>query len=231
MSASASTPTKAWTKARSASPRPMPRGVSLLPAMLVLLSGCASLWPSPYGELAADADPVRPDGRPNTIPANAPSTLNGYWADYDGHQGIDVLGAIGTPVLAPAPGVVTASYFEPMYGHRVVIDHGTAADGAAMQSLLVHLDQRLVEVGDRVRRGQQIGALGRTGLLAAAIPHLHFEIGRRAPGRFQIHRPENPHRYWIDGPGIVTCFDKSRDYPALPFRTTYPVPCRGVAWQ
>ncbi|MDJ0738180.1 MAG: M23 family metallopeptidase [Gammaproteobacteria bacterium] len=204
----------------------------LAPALAsMLLSGCAALWPAPYGEVAADADPVRGPGLPNLIPANAPSTLNGHWADYGGHQGIDVLGDVGLPVLAPAAGRVVASRFEPMYGHRIEIDHGDDGDGNAVRSLLVHLDERLVGVGETVRRGQQVARLGRTGLLAGAIPHLHFEIRTRAPGRYRIFEPRNPNLYWVDGAGIITCFDRARRYPAAPFAITYPVPCRGVDWE
>lgn len=197
----------------------------------ILVSACASLWPQPYGELAADADPVRADGQPNQMPPNAPSTLNGYWADDDGHQGIDILGDIGTPVLAPAPGTVIESRFGPMYGHRIVIDHGIDTNGHAVRTLLVHLDRRQVSEGETVSRGQTIANLGRTGLLAIAIPHLHYEVYTRVPQRFRIFEPRNPHLFWADGPGIVTCFDSARSYPERGFSTTYPVPCRDTDWQ
>ena len=199
--------------------------------LATLLGGCGSLWPQPYGEVAEDADPVRAGGLPTYIPPNAPSTLNGHWADYDGHPGIDVLGPVGMPVLAPAAGVIAGSYFEPMYGHRVVIDHGETADGVAMRSVLVHLDERLVIEGDKVARGQQVATLGRTGLLAGGIPHLHFEVRTKEPRPYTIFQTQNPNLYWVDGPGIITCFDITKDYAATPLATTYPVPCRDVAWQ
>lgn len=208
------------------------RGVAGFAGALALIScvgGCAVLLPQPFGEAVPDADPVRADGGPNVIPANAPSIMNGHWADYGGHQGIDLVGEVGTPVIAPAPGVVSESFFEPMYGHAIFIDHGLAADGSALRTRLVHLDRRLVEEGDRVARGQPIGALGRTGLLAGGIPHLHFEVQTRAPQRFEIYRVVNPHLYWVDGPGYVTCFDPRIDYPAQPFRITHPVLCRDLA--
>lgn len=198
----------------------------LLGLMVLLLPACASLWPEPYGEAAPDADPVRADGGPNLMPPNAPSILNGHWADYDGHPGIDVVGAVGLPVLAPADGVVTASFLEPMYGHNIVLRHIDDADGAAIQTRLVHLDSRLVEEGERVRRGQQIATLGRTGVLAGGIPHLHFEVQRRLPRPYQLFETINPHLYWVAGPGIVTCFDPAATYPGKPFLITYPVACR-----
>ena len=139
-----------------------------LPLGALLFSGCA-LLPEPYGEVAPDAAAVRPGGQPNVIPANAPSIMNGHWAGYDGHEGIDVIGQVGLPVIAPADGDVVRSFFEPMYGHAVFIRHADRVDGTALRTRLVHLDERLVEEGDAVVRGQQIGTLGRTGLLAGGI--------------------------------------------------------------
>jgi murein DD-endopeptidase MepM/ murein hydrolase activator NlpD len=194
--------------------------------LLLLLPACASLWPAPYGEAVPDADSVRADGGPNVMPPNAPSIMNGHWADYEGHAGIDVIGDVGLPVLAPADGVVVGSFLEPMYGHNIVIRHADDADGAAIQTRLVHLDSRLVEEGEQVRRGQQIATLGRTGLLAGGIPHLHFEVQRRPPRPYRLFEPVNPHLYWADGPGFVTCFDPALDFPGEPFLATYPVSCR-----
>jgi len=198
----------------------------LVGLLVLLLPACASLWPAPYGEAVQDADSVRADGGPNVMPPNAPSILNGHWADYDGHAGIDVIGDVGLPVLAPADGVVTASFFEPMYGHNILIRHADDADGAAIQTRLVHLDGRMAGEGDQVRRGQQVATLGRTGVLAGGIPHLHFEVQRRLPRPYSLYEPVNPHLYWVDGPGVVTCFDAKADYPAKPFLATYPVRCR-----
>lgn len=195
---------------------------------VMLLAGCGSLWPRPYGEAVPDADSVRADGSGNVMPPNAPSIMNGHWAAYDGHPGIDVVGEVGLAVLAPADGVVTASFFEPMYGHNIVIAHGLDVDGATIRTRLVHLDARLVEQGQPVKRGDQIATLGRTGVLAGGIPHLHYEVQRRSDGRFQAFETVNPHRYWVDGPGFVTCFDASATYRSQPFLTTYPVVCRSV---
>ena len=214
--------------------RPKPRRVArsllgALPVSALLLGGCA-LLPAPYGEAVPDAVAVRPNGQPNIIPANAPSIMNGHWAGYGGHEGIDVMGKVGLPVIAPANGVVQRSFFEPIYGHAVFIRHADRADGMAQRTRLVHLDERWVEEGDVVVRGQQIGRLGRTGLLAGGIAHLHFEVQTRPPGRREIYQVSNPHLYWVDGPGVVTCYDRRATYPSGPLRITYPVPCRGVPW-
>jgi murein DD-endopeptidase MepM/ murein hydrolase activator NlpD len=93
-------------------------------------------------------------------------------------------------------------------------------------SRYVHLDKRLVKKGDTVIRGQQIGTLGSTGLLAGGFPHLHFEIRSGLIPEISKSEPHNPHRFWSDGIGIVTCFDAMKPLSDRPFRTTYPVPCK-----
>ncbi len=89
------------------------------------------------------------------------------------HNGIDLAAARGTPVHAPAGGVVlvaTTNYEPaPNYGSVIVLDHG---DG--WQTLYAHLDSVDVTVGERVASGQSIGRLGSTG--QATGPHVHVEV-------------------------------------------------------
>ncbi|MCF6291339.1 MAG: M23 family metallopeptidase [Desulfobacterales bacterium] len=210
----------------------------LLLAALLLFSGCVGPSRQLYGSLAPGADNLRPAGRPVFMPENAPSISQGYtpvsrdpglYFSRKSHEGLDIIGKAGTPVLAPAAGVVIHSYYEPLSGNNVGIDHGRDGNGRWIKSGLFHLDQRLVKVGDRVVRGQQIGTLGRTGLLAAGLPHVHYNIQVKSPaGRFEY---VNPHRFWADGAGVVTCFDSRKQWPDQPFTATCPVPCRGVARQ
>ncbi len=199
--------------------------------LALALAGCAGLFPQPYGEAAPDADPVRADGEPVRMPPNAPSILNGHWEAGEGHQGIDILGPVGTPVLAPAPGRVSDAWFGPMYGHQILIDHGRGPDGQYIRTRLVHLDARAVEPGDPVARGQSIGALGRTGLLSGGILQLHYEVQTADRPESHRYRSSNPHLYWTAGAGLVSCFERDRTYPEQPFQTTYPVPCAGLAWE
>ena len=147
-----------------------------------------------------------------------------------GHHGIDILGKTGTPVIASATGIVTGSFFDIFYGHRVVIDHGEDENGLRIQSKYFHLQKRLVNKGGKINRGQQIGTLGRTGLLAG-FPHLHYEIRIGDPLKPFFLESMNPHRFWVDGVGVITCYDSTRQWPDAPFQTTYPVPCLGVDWQ
>jgi murein DD-endopeptidase MepM/ murein hydrolase activator NlpD len=216
--------------------------------LILLCSGCAGLFIKPYGFAASDAEKIRRDGSAVFIPGNAPSISQGYNPDpmpryhldksYDhrgievdgshDHTGIDIFAKKGTPVLAVASGVVTGSYYEPFYGNHVEMNFGRNTEGLLVKGNFFHLDERLVKEGDEVTRGQQIGTLGSTGLLAS-YPHLHYEI--RLGDLAGYFEATNPHWYWADGVGIVTCFDTGRKWPDEPFQTTYPVPCRGVNWQ
>jgi murein DD-endopeptidase MepM/ murein hydrolase activator NlpD len=84
------------------------------------------------------------------------------------HSGMDIAAANGTPVLAPAAGVVTLAASD-LYltGGTVLLDHGHG-----ISSNFLHLSRLDVEVGDRVEQGQRIGAVGATG--RATGPHLHW---------------------------------------------------------
>jgi murein DD-endopeptidase MepM/ murein hydrolase activator NlpD/Zn-dependent protease with chaperone function len=88
------------------------------------------------------------------------------------HRGTDFGARVGTQVLAPAAGVVTAAttrYPEgPNYGTVVVLDHGNG-----WQTLYAHLDTFEVRVGQRVLAGERIAKVGRSGRVTG--PHLHLE--------------------------------------------------------
>ena len=207
-------------------------------AMLLALSSCTYFWIEPYGSIALDIETIRKDDQPVFLPDNAPSISQGYSPTPEdrfttlhdhAHSGIDIIGKRGTPVIAPASGVVTRSYFEPMAGHHIKMDLGRDEKGRLVQAIFVHLKKRLVRKGDTVIRGQQIGTLGSTGLLAAGLPHLHYEIYVGVEQK--TLEPINPHWLWADGVGLVTCFDSSRTWPETPLKATYPVPCRGIDWQ
>ncbi|MDZ7626917.1 MAG: M23 family metallopeptidase [Parvularculaceae bacterium] len=86
------------------------------------------------------------------------------------HGGVDVAAPAGTPIKAPAPGVVRLAepdmYFE---GGLVFLDHGQKLESAFM-----HLSRLDVKPGDRVEKGQVIGAVGATG--RATGPHMHWSL-------------------------------------------------------
>ena len=84
------------------------------------------------------------------------------------HSGMDIAAPDGTPVKAPAGGVVTfASPDLYLTGGTVLLDHGHG-----VSSNFLHLSRIDVKVGDRIEPGQVIGAVGATG--RATGPHLHW---------------------------------------------------------
>lgn len=91
------------------------------------------------------------------------------------HRGVDFAARRGTAVQAPADGTIiaaTRAYPDgPNYGTVVVIDHG-----GGWQTLLAHLQDHDVQVGQRVRQGETIARSGNTGRTTG--PHLHMELLR-----------------------------------------------------
>lgn len=87
--------------------------------------------------------------------------------ERNAHSGLDFAVGQGTPVKAPADGVVTivADYF--FNGKTVFIDHGQG-----FITMYCHLSAFQVKVGDSVKRGQTIANVGATG--RATGPHLHW---------------------------------------------------------
>ncbi|WP_457312226.1 M23 family metallopeptidase [Sphingomonas sp. UYAg733] len=87
------------------------------------------------------------------------------------HSGTDIARPAGTPVLAPADGVVILAADHPftLEGNLLMIDHGME-----LNSAFLHLSRIDVHVGERVRRGQTIGAVGMSG--RATGPHLHWSL-------------------------------------------------------
>jgi murein DD-endopeptidase MepM/ murein hydrolase activator NlpD len=95
------------------------------------------------------------------------------------HKGIDIANAVGTPIVAVAPGiVVSAGWNSGGYGNLVEVQH---ADGSV--TLYAHNSRILVRRGQAVEQGQQISEMGSTGYSTG--PHLHFEV--HPPGRGAVN--------------------------------------------
>jgi murein DD-endopeptidase MepM/ murein hydrolase activator NlpD len=91
------------------------------------------------------------------------------------HSGIDIAGARGTDVIAPARGRVTFAGKRGPLGSSVTIDHGYG-----IRTTYGHNDELFVKRGQEIERGQVIAALGSTG--RSTGPHLHYvvEVGGKA---------------------------------------------------
>jgi murein DD-endopeptidase MepM/ murein hydrolase activator NlpD len=137
----------------------------LLQARKLVLLATPSTWPvagqisSRFGDtrLSADAGGPRP------------------------HKGVDISAPTGTPVVAPADGVIRLAGEGLDLGRLIIIDHGYG-----FSTKYGHLKKYFVRTGDKVRKGQTIGAVGSSG--TSTGPHLHYEV--------HIHdRPVNPADY------------------------------------
>jgi len=97
------------------------------------------------------------------------------------HAGLDIRAPYGSPVEATADGIVLLAEPDGGYGREILIDHGNG-----FSTMYGHLSQIRVVVGQEVKRGQIIGAVGMTG--KATGPHLHYEV--------HVHdAPVDPMRY------------------------------------
>jgi len=103
---------------------------------------------------------------------------------YKMHEGVDILGEVGTPVYATGDGVVEFVGRRDAYGLVVEINHGYG-----YKSLYAHLSTAIVREGEAVKRGQQIAQSGCSGLVSG--PHLHYEVSYNGV-------KQNPVDYFLD---------------------------------
>jgi murein DD-endopeptidase MepM/ murein hydrolase activator NlpD len=103
----------------------------------------------------------------------APGHVTSPFGGRRHHPGIDINAATGDPVTASGAGTVLLAGMAPAgysgYGNVVLIEHS-----GGIATLYAHLSRVDVAIGQPVRQGQQIGAVGMTGM--ATGPHLHFEV-------------------------------------------------------
>ena len=113
-------------------------------------------------------------------------TTSNYGARWESfHKGIDIAGNVGDDVMAAIDGEVTYSSFnDGGYGNLIMLKHEND-----MVTYYAHLSSIHVNVGDKVKKGDIIGAVGNTGFSTG--PHLHFEL--RVNGN-----PVNPATYIIE---------------------------------
>ena len=129
----------------------------------------------PFVNLARLASPV--DERPLMIRHDAKGDGQ-FGAPRSGnraHQGVDIAAPLGSPVRAVRSGRVMVVAKHRGMGRYIELQHGSN-----LHSLYAHLSESMVRPGQRVRQGQVIGSVGKTGNARHAwiAPHLHLEITR-----------------------------------------------------
>ena len=85
------------------------------------------------------------------------------------HTGLDIAATRGTPIKVVADGTVTFAKYNGSYGNLVKVDHGNG-----VETWYAHTNRMYVKVGDKVKAGDVIAAVGSTG--NSTGPHLHLEI-------------------------------------------------------
>lgn len=124
----------------------------------LLVSGAHALGAAP------DAWPVR-----GVISSEFGMRLSPFAGQEEFHRGVDIMAPAGTLVRAPAPGVVCFAGEDAEGSLALVLDHG-----GGYMTTFSHMQRIEVKTGERLARGQDIGAVGQEG--RSTGPHLHYEV-------------------------------------------------------
>jgi len=100
------------------------------------------------------------------------------------HYGIDIATNFGNPIVATADGIALSLGNDKMLGRNIIIGHG-----GVMTTHYLHLSKFLIKSGERVKRGDVIGLVGKSG--KALGPHLHYEVRVN-------NKPVNPYNYILE---------------------------------
>lgn len=101
------------------------------------------------------------------------------------HRGLDIGAEPGSPIQAPAGGVVRIAGYDSKMGRFITIDHGYG-----IETQYGHLQKILVTRGQRVQRGENIGLVGSSGRFSTG-PHLHYQVAVN-------DRVVNPRRFILE---------------------------------
>lgn len=100
------------------------------------------------------------------------------------HSGLDISARTGSPIIAPADGVVSTTGKAGGFGNLLTINHGYG-----LKTRYGHLSKILVKKGQAVKRGETVALIGNTG--RSTGPHLHYEVHLKGI-------PQNPKRYILN---------------------------------
>jgi len=84
------------------------------------------------------------------------------------HKGVDISAPVGAPVYSPCIGSAVAVGYSVSEGNYVRIQSG------CLTFVFMHLSAYSVLMGQKIKKGQRVGSVGKTGYTTA--PHLHFEV-------------------------------------------------------
>lgn len=108
---------------------------------------------------------------------------NPFTGRIEFHRAVDIANRKGTPIYAPADGLVKYfGYINRYYGNLLIISHGYG-----VTTYYAHLHRSFVRPRERVNRGQKIATMGGSG--RATNSHLHYEVRLN-------NRPVNPFNYF-----------------------------------
>jgi murein DD-endopeptidase MepM/ murein hydrolase activator NlpD len=126
------------------------------------------------------------------------------------HTGVDIDAPRGTIIHAAASGTVVWAGFgllsgdqgnkEDPYGMAVVVRHDFGFEGHRLSTVYAHMEQVLVQVGQKVQAGDDLGLVGDTGFTTG--PHVHFEVRLETDNYFTTRNPE----LWMvppEGDGVL----------------------------
>lgn len=213
------TPTATPTPTATATPTFTPTTVLTTTSAVTVTAAATTItpitpgspWPTPDVSRANDHYWLgRPTG-PATIQWASPFYPYGSTGQsaYLLHHGADIGNPIGTPLLAPADGVVVFAGSDSrvaigpttkFYGNAVVIELDRRWNDQSVFVLLGHMNNVAVQVGQRVARGQRVGEVGSTGI--ALGPHVHVEV---RVGQNDYDHTRNP-EFWLEplpGNGVL----------------------------
>jgi len=141
-----------------------------------------------YSKLSQDVERLRKT--PSIPPVNRGYLTSSFGSRPDPwtgkrrmHHGQDFGVLTGTPVFAPADGVVKSRNGKTGYGKTIILNHGYG-----IKTIYAHLSRYMVKPGDKVKRGDLIAYSGNTG--RSTGPHLHYEV--------RVNNvPVNPRHYFL----------------------------------
>lgn len=167
------------------------RQVTPLTTDLERINAEKSIMVAAFKHWNTEITPTLQMAKPTSGPYSSPFGLRRFFNDQprNPHSGLDIAAPEGTPIQAPAEAVVsvTGDYF--FNGKTVLLDHGHG-----LVSMYCHMSRIDVAEGDRIKPGDTIGLVGKTGRVTG--PHLHWSVSlnnaRIDPSLLMANKADTP---------------------------------------